>query len=418
MRQTKPLHTPLTKGLFRIVVLLLTSGVLPSSSLPAIARLDQAKKSQTVGRPSTKARRPAPSTAVAEAGAVSHSPLALPFKRAWFYADDITTLATTADEARIYLPLVAGRVVCLERETGARVWLSEPGGVICAPVAIGDKVVYIASRKLAEDGSEAGAALRAVDKITGLTLWAKDYPRAFTSPLTVTKERLYAGCADGALYALSSTDGEILWQAATQDVIYGGVLITENAIYFGSDDGALRGVEVDKGRELWKFQTAGHIRAAPVADDHDFYFGSSDGYFYAVNQVSGKVKWKSRAGAAIAAVPVIVGDKILVASFDNFIYALARSTGNKIWKRRLENRLTAAPLVEGDALMIAPIRGDHVAVFLLADGRRVNFYRLDKALEIVSAPVFTDNLLLLATDKGLLAARNEAPRSAPPTDKP
>ena len=346
---------------------------------------------------------------VAEAGAASTSKLALPFKRAWLYADDVTTLAPALDEARIYLPLVGGRVVCLDRETGSRLWLSEPGGVISAAATVGEKSVYIAARKLAEDGTEAGASLRAVDKITGLTLWAKDYARPFTSALTFEKERIYAGSADGSFYAISAANGEMIWQAATQDVVRGSALITAEAIYFGSDDGALRGVEWEKGREIWKFQTKGKIRGAPVMDEHNFYFGSSDGYLYAVDKTSGKVRWQSRTGAAIEAPPVIVEDKILVASFDNFVYALGRKTGNKIWKRRMESRLTAAPVIEGDAAMIAPLRGDHIAVFLTADGRRVNFYRLDKEYEIVAEPVFQDHLLLLATNKGLVAAITTQP---------
>jgi outer membrane protein assembly factor BamB len=341
---------------------------------------------------------------VAEAGATSTSKLARPFKRAWLYADEITTLAPALDEARIYLPLVGGRVVCLERETGSRLWLSEPGGIISAAVAIGETSIYIAARKLAEDGTEAGASLRAVDKITGLTLWAKDYARPFTSALTFEKERIYAGSADGSFYAISTENGEVIWKAATQDVVRGSALITEGAVYFGSDDGALRGVEWDKGREIWKFQTKGKIRCAPVRDERNFYFGSSDSFVYAVDKTSGKVQWQSRTGAAIEASPVLVDDKILVASFDNFVYALGRESGNKIWKRRMDSRLTAAPIVEGDAAMIAPLRGDHITVFLNADGRRVNFYRLDKEYEIVAAPVFQDQLLLLATNKGLVAA--------------
>jgi outer membrane protein assembly factor BamB len=346
---------------------------------------------------------------VAEAGAASTSKLALPFKRAWLYADDVMTLAPALDEARIYLPLAGGRVVCLERQTGSRLWLSEPGGIISASVAVGEKLVYIAARKLADDGTEAGASLRAVDKITGLTLWAKDYNRPFTSALTFATERIYAGSADGSFYAISAASGEVIWKAATQDVVRGGALLTAEAVYFGSDDGALRGVEGDKGREIWKFQTQGKIRGAPAMDEGNLYFGSSDGFVYAVDKTSGKVKWQSRTGAAIEASPVIVGDKILVASFDNFVYALGRETGNKIWKRRMESRLTAAPIIEGDAAMIAPLRGDHIAVFLNADGRRVNFYRLDKEYEIVAEPVFRDHLLLLATNKGLVAAVSTQP---------
>jgi outer membrane protein assembly factor BamB len=111
----------------------------------------------------------------------------------------------------------------------------------------------------------------------------------------------------------------------------------------------------------------------------------------------------------VDAAPVITGDKLLVASLDNFIYALSRASGNRLWKRRFDNRLTAAPLVEGDAAMVAPYRGDALAVFLNADGKRVNYYRLEKETEIVAVPVFTDSLLLISTDKGLLAATPSQP---------
>jgi outer membrane protein assembly factor BamB len=367
--------------------------VSPKTAIPPANRQDQPPAGKNRAQESA-----------AEAGASSTSRLALPFKRAWLYADDLTTLAPALDEARVYLPLTGGRVVCLERETGARLWSSESGGLISAPVATGETAVFIAARKLSEDGSEAGASIRAVDKVTGLTLWAKDYARAFTSPLSLAGERLYAGSADGGLYAISTTDGAVIWRAASQDAVRAGVLLSDHAVYFGSDDGALRGVELEKGQEIWKFQTKGKIRCTPLTDGSHFYFGSSEGFFYAVDKVSGKVKWQSRTGAAIEASAVLLEDKILVVSFDNFVYALARETGNKVWKRRMENRLTSAPVVEGDTAMIAPLRGDHVAMFLHADGRRVNFYRLDKEYEIVAEAVFQNHLLLLATNKGLVAA--------------
>ncbi len=341
---------------------------------------------------------------VAEGGAVSTSKLALPFKKLWQYLDEVTTLAPTVDEGRIYLPLTGGRVIALERETGARVWMNESGGMISAPVATSDQIVYIASRKFAEDGTEAGAAIRAVEKTTGLTLWAHDYPRPFTSPLIISAKRIYAGNADGALYAMALENGDVIWKSPTQDVIRSSPLVFESVIYFGSDDGALRGVELEKGYEVFKFQTKGKVAGAPTMDERSLYFGSGDGSVYAIDRLTGKLKWQARTGAAVETSPVIVGDKLLVASFDNFIYAISKTTGNKIWKRRLDNRLSAAPIVEGDAALIAPLRGDHIAVFLTSDGRRVNFYHLDKEQEIVAQPAFSDNLLLILTDKGLVAA--------------
>jgi outer membrane protein assembly factor BamB len=356
------------------------------------------------GRSSKKSdRRARQQEPRAEAGATSSSRLALPFKRSWQYlTESAATLPPALDDARVYLPLAGGRVVCLNRQDGALLWSSEPGGIITTPVAAGEKALYVATRKIAEDGLEAGGSLRAIDKTTGLTLWASDYARPFTSPLVLGAGRIYAGSADGSFYSMSAADGKIIWKVGTQDVVGGRALVTERAVYFGSDDGALRAVEPESGREVWRFQTAGKIVGRPAVDEQAVYFGSADGHLYSVDVATGKLRWRARAGAAIEASPQLIGDRVLVASFDNFVYALSRSNGNRIWKRRLDNRIAADPIVEGDATMIAPLRGDHVAVFLNSDGRRVNFYRLDGELEIVAEPVFSGDTLLLSTDKGLI----------------
>jgi outer membrane protein assembly factor BamB len=180
-------------------------------------------------------------------------------------------------------------------------------------------------------------------------------------------------------------------------------------VAFGSDDGALRVVKAETGEIVWKLQTGGKISGQPTVDEQTLYVGSGDGYVYALEQATGRLRWRSRTGAAIEASPVIVGDRVLVASFDNFIYALSRVNGDRLWKRRLENRLTTAPIVEGDAAMVAPFRSEYVAVFLNASGRRVNLYRLDKEYEIVAAPLFAGDTLILATSKGLVVATASHP---------
>ena len=104
---------------------------------------------------------------------------------------------------------------------------------------------------------------------------------------------------------------------------------------------------------------------------------------------------------------------MLIPSYDNFVYALSKSTGDRVWKRRLENRITSAVVVEGDANLVAPLRGDYVAVFLNADGRRVNIYRLEKDTEIVANPIFSNDTLYLATSNGLVVARAMRPKDQP-----
>jgi len=384
-----------------LAFVILLSIVVPAQSSKSAgpAQTKQQRKAEA------QRRRAAETELPAEAGAVSTSRLALPFKRVWQYlTDNATTLSPSVDEMRIYLPLAGGRVLCLDRVTGALLWTGEPGGIVVAPVSLAENSVYVATSKFADDGSELGGSLRAIDKTTGLTVWVKDYPRPFSSPLRQASGKIFAGSADGSFYALDAKSGEVLWKVETQDVVRGPALITDRALYFGGDDGALRAVEGERGQVIWKFQSAGKIVGQPAGDERAIYFGSADGYVYSVDAQTGKLRWRSRTGAAVEAAPVITGDRVLVASFDNFIYALARSTGDRIWKRRLENRITSAPIVEGDASLVAPLRGDYVAVFRNEDGRRLNLYQLEKDFEIVADPIYTNGALVVPTSRGLVVA--------------
>ena len=384
----------------------LCTSLIPSSN--AFPQAKQDRKAQAKQKTTTE-QEPPP----AEGGATSTSHLALPFKRLWKYlTDEASSLSPSIDSERIYLPLAGGRVVCLDRESGSLRWIADPGGIISSPVAVGEHSVFIATQKLADDGSEAGGSLRAIDKNTGLTVWVKDYARPFTSPLVLAPNRVYAGSADGTFYALNFTDGNVIWKVETQDIVRGRPLVTPTAVYFGGDDGTLRAVAPDKGQIIWKYQVSGKVVGQPAIDDRAIYFGAGDGYLYSLD-LNGKLKWRSRTGAAIEASPVLVGDLVLIPSYDNFVYALSRSTGDRVWKRRLENRITSTVIVEGDANLVAPLRGDYVAVFLNADGRRVNLYKLEKDTEIVADPIFSNDTLYLATSNGLVVARAMRPKDQP-----
>jgi outer membrane protein assembly factor BamB len=353
----------------------------------------------------------------AEPGAKSQSALALPFKTAWQYlsGDVMKYLPPAMDSSRVYLPLAKGNVVCLDLRGGALLWSSELGGDISVPVAVGKAAIYVVREQPSADQSQSTGSITALDPITGLALWAHDYPRPFTSQLSLDKDRLYIGSADGALYAISAANGEVSWKAQTGDVVHGRPLVTDDAVYFGSDDGAVRKVTIDHGNETWKYQTRGKVTGCPVLDDARLYFGSQDDWLYCVDISRNKLKWKSRAGAGWEGSPVLIGNRLLIGSLDNFLYAISTSRGDRIWKRRLDNRIISCPIVDGDTVLVSYFRAGHVAMFLNADGRRVNYYQVNKGSVIVADPVYSDGVLLviiapvdeegtLQADKGLVVA--------------
>src|SRR5262245_29088428 len=71
----------------------------------------QRKAEKRSGQPSKEGEpsKQGPRESVAERGATSSSPLALPFKRAWQYlTDEASTLPPSVDDERIYMPLSGG----------------------------------------------------------------------------------------------------------------------------------------------------------------------------------------------------------------------------------------------------------------------------------------------------------------------
>jgi outer membrane protein assembly factor BamB len=347
-----------------------------------------------------------------ESGATSQSTLALPFKKSWQFLTPPghNNLPPSIDASRVYLPLESGEVICLDIHSGALLWSSELGGWISVPIAVGPKAIYLFAEKRSPDGSKSGASISALDPVTGLALWAKDYPSAFTSPPVLENDRLYSGAADGAFYAISITNGDVIWKVPTGDVVRGKPLVTDTDVYFGSDDGAMREVDIAHGAEVWKYQTSGKITGRPVLDGRHLYFGSGDGSVYCADLEKKKLKWRYHTGAAIEASLALVGNHLLAGSLDNFLYALSKVTGDHLWKRRMEERVTCDPLIDGDTALVASFRGDHVAMFLGGDGRRVNYYELSRGESLLAGPVYSDGTLLLRTDKGLVVAVAEAPR--------
>ena len=386
-----------------LLILIITLTTLPALQSQSAQSTSSAPQTRSAGQPRNGDRSSNSETPIRRP--TSKSILAQPLKRSWQYlTDGAVALPPAVDSSRVYLALAEGRLVCLEVESGSLLWSSDPGGVITSPIAVGDNALYIATRKIADDGSDAGASLRSVDKMTGLTLWVRDYGRAFTSPLVLKGDRLYVGSADGLFYALASMSGDIAWKVQTQDVVRGGALATERAVYFGCDDGAIRGVDPKGGAQLWKFQTGGRVLGRPCSDGRAIYFGSDDGFVYSVDLMTAKLRWRARTGAAVEAPPVMVGAHLVVGSFDNFVYCLALANGNRIWKRRLDNRVAAEVIVEGDSILVAGLRSNQVAVLLLAGGLTVNYYTLEPDYEIVAQPVFASGTLLIPTDKGLVVA--------------
>src|SRR6185436_8920006 len=131
----------LTNLAFVLLVTLVAPISVPAQSGPETTSPAQTKKEKKA-QSKQKPERDSETESRPEAGATSTSPLALPFKRMWQYlTDSASTVAPSVDDGHIFLPLAGGRVICLERVSGSLLWTSEPGGIVSAPVAVGENSI-------------------------------------------------------------------------------------------------------------------------------------------------------------------------------------------------------------------------------------------------------------------------------------
>jgi outer membrane protein assembly factor BamB len=339
----------------------------------------------------------------------SKSPLALPFKNKWEYlTDELIIASPVMDDSNIYLPLADGRIQCLGRNTGSLIWTSDTGAVISSqPLLVNNSLLVSLARK--DEKQTPSGIIKALDKSTGLTLWVHEYSKPFTSTLVFHGDNIYGGNLDGFLYSLSSINGDVIWRYQTGGAIKSTVQIAGEQAFLGGDDGVLRGVELSSGREIFRYTSSDHIRTRPLLVGGNIYFGTSDGYVNCLTLATGKLKWRSLTGGAVEANPVLFNNLIIFTSFDNYIYGFDLRNGNRVWKRRFDGRLSWNFQLDDDCLLMASEAGSKLIVILAKDGSRINMFQLKEELYFYAAPVFSRSLILVSTERGLMALEPRKP---------
>ncbi|MBL8151885.1 MAG: PQQ-binding-like beta-propeller repeat protein, partial [Blastocatellia bacterium] len=328
------------------------------------------------------------------------------FAMKWKYVSNSTTkLAAVVDSETVYLPLTEGRIIALSAETGELKWENQIGGTVTsAPIVVEDSVV-VASRQGAVGESVGGATLRAFNKSSGITLWSKDFPDAFSAAVVEHDKRLYIPAQDANLYVVSVTDGSIVWKKQLDTLSKARVVIDGEDLFIGAESGQLSVLALSDGATKLQFRAEGAIRSGVAVDKKSIYFGDSEGYVYAIERATGKLRWQIRTGAAVETTPQLAGKLLLAASFDNIVYGLEASSGDRIWKVRLQGRLSFEPLVEGDNFIVTPLASDRL--FALSSKGKVLGSFVVSSGAIIAAPLLLDGQLYVVTDEGLVAAASQ-----------
>lgn len=304
---------------------------------------------------------------------------------------------------RLYVGTAGGRVYCIDRRQGERLWSFATEGPVIGPVALAGEQLFVGDAKgvlyalaahdgasiwRVELGSEIAAAplatdglvyvattqgeLIAVDRSTGARKWrtsrrmisAPFAVRGSASPILVEK-RLVVGYPDGTLVAHDPASGAVVWAtrlalptAVLQDVDTTptpvGTLIIAGAV-----EGVLAGVDPRTGQIRWRAEV-GTPNAIGVHNGTVYVAGA--GRVVALDAERGEIRWKNRLPAEETAGPAVVGEKLLLMTTSDQLYLLSRADGVVIGKRHLGTGSYGALAVEGDRAYLLTNAGNVVAL--------------------------------------------------------
>jgi outer membrane protein assembly factor BamB len=232
------------------------------------------------------------------------------------------------DGSAAYIPLQAGELISLDRETGVTRWSIQLGSMW--PPVVDDEVVYVAG----------GDQLHAVRASDGTPVWSTLLTDV-AAPLALQGDRLIALVEPDEVRAVRTSDGQELWRRSLGGSPGPAAIATDATSVCISMGGRLLRLALADGALQWQRDLPGMLSPPTLTNDRVFV-GSTDNTFYAFHPETGRVAWRWRSGGDV--VGSVSDDRfVYVVSLDNLLRALRRSSGNQVWKRELSTRATAPP---------------------------------------------------------------------------
>ena len=276
---------------------------------------------------------------------------------------------------------------------------AQPTGGWSGPTVY-DGIIYVGSR----DGR-----VVAINASTQSQQWDYTFTSTtiYTTPI-VDGDLVYVGTYSGQVYALTIAQGTDRWvypRTGSIGAIVGSLVVANETIYISSSDGRVYALDATYGDLKWKSEPlADKLWTSPKVMGDTLYVSTFDGHVYALSVETGKsLDWSFKSGAGFASSPVIYGDTIFVGSFDRHLYAIKIGSDVPMWKFPQEkpagNWFWASPIVNEGVVYAGCLDG---RLYAIEAETGEKLWEFDAGSPIVSSPVLTDNLLIVASESGIV----------------
>jgi len=242
-----------------------------------------------------------------------------------------------------------------------------------------------------------------------------------TAPLTLLStddgDFVVAATQGGQVSAYSAADGRQAWQIDLQNGIAdAGPIVIQTAqgtrVVVALGDGNLvaltpQGIRDTKWRvSLGQYGNPPSSAMALSPNGSLLYIIASDGKLYGIETKIGRVAWAASLSSQTGVVPVVAGNVVVTAGFDR-IAAFNAQGGASKWSVPSRGVVSASPAFRTSLGVPAIYYGNDKGDFYSLDARdgKQN-WKTSLGVDITSAPVALENMVVVGLSNGLLVAMN------------
>ncbi len=328
-----------------------------------------------------------------------------------------------AADGKVFVRDAEAGVAAFDLATGDRIWeVDLKPEKVKSRLGTGGGVAYDKGRVFVSSGFGFVVCL---DADTGAKLWGQQLGLAMRAAPTVSGGRVFVSTVDNQLFAIADDDGRILWNhrgiAETAQLFVSSSPAVEGDIVVAPySSGEVFALRVQNGRVAWSdtlvrtgrltsLSAMNDIAGRPVIDRGRVYAISHSGRMVAIDLRTGERVWTRDVGGVQT--PWVAGDFVYVLSLDGEVVCLSRRDGGILWiaplqqfknqKKREDPIQWSGPVLAGDRLItvssdgkavsISPYTGDVLGQIQMPEGSFIS-------------PIVVDQIVLLLTDEAELIA--------------
>ena len=191
-----------------------------------------------------------------------------------------------------------------------------------------------------------------------------------------------------------------VWRYVAGSPIMAPPAVAGQRAYVTAEDGSVAALDLGSGKVIWKYESGLFATTTPAVSDGLVFVVFRPGVVTALDAATGTAVWSKRLETASLPAPTVADGRLFVAeTSSNRLLALDAATGATLWDYRLDDWVVAPPAIN-DGRVVATANDDKIHILDEATGRLLQIYHASQGRWVRGAPVISDDLLHISSNKG------------------